>query len=769
MKINTKIISFVVLFLVLFFIGFVALWSYNQSSIQHIKETRTKEYQTSFESIVKLMDKTYTSILFENTYWDDMVAFTSKQDQVWADENLNSSMTSAEYEYTAIFNNKNSLVYYAQVDDKIASLKAKLQTLEFDMNVPTFYEYYIEQNDQYIKLFVAPIQPTFDAERKTKPAGYLLMGKIVSAKYIETLSLQTKHKITLVSTLDDKSYDFSYPLLSNTKKPLAYLGVNIKSQLLDNTEDIFKEQLIVMIIAAMLLVLCLAFLIYSLIIKPLKILTNVIQKNECDSLLENLAKQEDEFGTIALSVQGHFEHIHLLKEYKHIVDISSIVSKTDAKGVITYANDKFCAISGYTREELLGNTHSLLKHPDMDPLVYKELWYTIKNEKKTWFGTIKNKAKDGSAYYVDSVINPIFNRDGELIEYIAIRHDITDNEEIKNDMKEQYHITSNKYDDVLYLSKSYEQAIEASNIILRVDLDRNITYANDMFCEISGYSLEELVGKPYSILKHPDTDEKDIEELWRVIESGNIWKGNLKNLSKNGDTKYSMSTVVPIKNKDEKIIEYIGIRKDITELVNLHNEIEETQRELIYTLGEIGETRSKETGNHVKRVAEYSKLLALKAGLSKEDAELLKYASPMHDIGKIGIPDMILNKPGKLTVEEFAVMKNHSSIGYEMLKGSARPILQTSAIVANEHHEKWDGSGYPKGLEGEDIHIFGRITAIADVFDALASDRPYKKSWDLEKILALFKEQRGKHFDPKLIDIFFDNLDEFLEIRNRLH
>jgi len=139
----------------------------------------------------------------------------------------------------------------------------------------------------------------------------------------------------------------------------------------------------------------------------------------------------------------------------------------------------------------------------------------------------------------------------------------------------------------------------------------------------------------------------------------------------------------------------------------------------------------------------------------------------MHDIGKIGISDDILNKPGKLDKNEWDVMRTHSTIGYEILKNSTRPILQAAATVAYTHHEKWDGSGYPIGLKGEEIHIFGRITAIADVFDALGSDRVYKEAWPLEKILDFFKEQKGKHFDPKLIDIFFDNLDEFLKIRDK--
>jgi len=327
---------------------------------------------------------------------------------------------------------------------------------------------------------------------------------------------------------------------------------------------------------------------------------------------------------------------------------------------------------------------------------------------------------------------------------------------------------NNKYlDEALSLSKLYEYAMEKSNIVLRVDLNRKITYANDLFYEISEYTAKELIGKPYSYIKHPDVTDEEVEKLWSHIEKGKVWKGSLKNISKSGRPYYSIATVVPIKNKDGKIIEYMGIRQDITEVINLHQELEDTQREVIYKMGEIGETRSKETGNHVKRVAEYSKILALKIGINKKEAEILKHASPMHDIGKVGIPDSILNKPGKLTKDEFEIMKNHSQIGYEMLKTSNRPILKASSIVSYQHHEKWDGSGYPRGLKGGDIHIYGRITAICDVFDALGSERPYKKAWEDEKIFEFFENEKGKHFDPKLVDIFSKNKDIFLEIRDK--
>ena len=218
----------------------------------------------------------------------------------------------------------------------------------------------------------------------------------------------------------------------------------------------------------------------------------------------------------------------------------------------------------------------------------------------------------------------------------------------------------------------------------------------------------------------------------------------------------------------ERILLASSYSSEILIASKLSKEIEETQKEVVFTMGAIGESRSKETGNHVKRVAQYSKILALGLGLSEDEAELLKNASPMHDIGKVAIPDSILHKPGRFNDEERAIMDTHAELGYKMIKNSKRPLLQAASIVAYQHHEKWDGTGYPQGLKGEEIHIYGRITALADVFDALGSERCYKKAWDDEKIYALLRQERGKHFDPKLVDIFFEKREALLEVREKL-
>ncbi|MBU3014779.1 PAS domain S-box protein [Poseidonibacter lekithochrous] len=458
-----------------------------------------------------------------------------------------------------------------------------------------------------------------------------------------------------------------------------------------------------------------------------------------------------------------------LSQYKEIVDERSIVFKTNKAGIITYINKPFEKISGYLSSEVVGRTPDFLTHKDMDTSVFKKMWQRIL-DKKSWSGIVKNKKKDGDYYIIDMIVKPILDTNGDIQEFIALSNDITDLENSKEYFKKQSILASSNLEESILLAKLYEEAIDKSNIILKINTDKKITYANEAFYTVSGYNKEELIGKDYSIIRNKNVPISDYKKTIDMLEShlslGKIWKGKTIDTKKDGSLFYCNITIYPMTNKEGEIVEYLGIRHDITEIKNLHKELEQTQREIVYKLGEVGETRSKETGNHVRRVAEYSKLLALKYGLSKKDVNTLFTASPMHDIGKVGIPDEILNKPGRLTSSEWDIMRTHSKIGYDILKTSKREILQAAALVSYTHHEKWDGSGYPKGLKGDEIHIFGRITALADVFDALGSDRCYKKAWEIDKILKYFNNQSGKHFDPKLVDIFMNNLEEFFEIRD---
>lgn len=196
-------------------------------------------------------------------------------------------------------------------------------------------------------------------------------------------------------------------------------------------------------------------------------------------------------------------------------------------------------------------------------------------------------------------------------------------------------------------------------------------------------------------------------------------------------------------------------------------ELNESRLEVIRRLGRAAEYRDNETGFHILRMSHYAAALATAIGMSAHEVEMLLNASPMHDIGKIGIPDRILLKPGKLDRDEWQIMQTHSAIGYEILSGHDSDLMQLAAQIAITHHEKWDGSGYPNSLSGNEIPLPGRIVAICDVFDALTTARPYKLAWSIERTLEFMKEQRESHFDPELIDHFFGLLPEVLAIRER--
>lgn len=200
-------------------------------------------------------------------------------------------------------------------------------------------------------------------------------------------------------------------------------------------------------------------------------------------------------------------------------------------------------------------------------------------------------------------------------------------------------------------------------------------------------------------------------------------------------------------------------------------ELEETRLHIIQTLGRAAEFKDEETGLHVVRMSLYARRLACEYGLEDAFCELLRAAAPMHDVGKIGIPDHILRKPGRLDAAELAIMREHPEIGARIIGehvGSNSPLLAMARTVALTHHEKWDGSGYPRGLAGEAIPLPGRIVAVADVFDALTSERPYKKAWSIEDAVGLLQRERGRHFDPTLIDCFEASLDDILAIRESL-
>ncbi|NQV98374.1 MAG: DUF3369 domain-containing protein [Rhodospirillales bacterium] len=379
-----------------------------------------------------------------------------------------------------------------------------------------------------------------------------------------------------------------------------------------------------------------------------------------------------------------------------------------------------------------------------------------------------------------------------------------------NDYKEKTELTARKlytlmyaslrsYRDIVALDKSrvgLEKVLNASkNMFVGQFLDEFATGILEQLTSILHIDQSSFIGQIASFAAQEDDEGVKVVAGTGIYEN-QIGKDISKYLSREMEAKLEATEegsfyiddcfLAVDKGSDKKrnviYIKGIDIKTELERhLINLfsnnvlvafHNlslreQVLETQREVVYRLGEAVETRSRETGNHVKRVAEISKLLALEYGMNAHDAEILKNASPLHDLGKIGIPDAVLNKPGRLDGPEWEVMKGHTEIGYKMLRDSKREILKVGAVIANEHHEKWDGSGYPQGISGEGITLEARITAVADVYDALASDRCYKKAWPLDQVYSHFKEQNGQHFEPKLVNLLLENIDRINAIRER--
>ena len=391
-------------------------------------------------------------------------------------------------------------------------------------------------------------------------------------------------------------------------------------------------------------------------------------------------------------------------------------------------------------------------------------------------------------------------------EKVIVEYDI-------NDYKEKTELTAQKlfttmvaslrsYRDILTIEanrKGLEKIIEAATYICRLRSIKNLASGvltqlvsilhlseNALYCQTSGIAVNKVQGC-FNVLAATGTYEpyidaevrgelpaKVLDDVLRVtalkqsICENNRYIGYFRS-ERGEETVIYLEGWRDLSELDRRMIEvFCGNVQVAYENVLLNQEIEGTQKEIIYTLGELAEMRSLETGNHVRRVAEYSRVLAEKYGLSQREVEVIRLASSMHDVGKVAIPDAILNKTGPLSAAEFEVMKTHTIRAQEIMGLSDREIIKTAIVIALQHHEKFDGTGYPKGLKGEAIHISARITALADVFDALGNDRSYREAWEMEPILDLIRRERGAHFDPVLVDLFFANIDTILAIRTRL-
>jgi putative two-component system response regulator len=338
---------------------------------------------------------------------------------------------------------------------------------------------------------------------------------------------------------------------------------------------------------------------------------------------------------------------------------------------------------------------------------------------------------------------------------------------IVDDVPENIKVAMNLLKEDGYQFSYASDGTKALELIEKNGQDFDLILLDVMMPEIDGFSVCEKIKQsvfadiPIIFL----TARSDIESISRGFEVGGVdyltkpFHGS--ELLARVRTHIELYQAKKYLQRENIILE----KKVILTKSRLLTELEDNQKELIWILSELLESVSDETGKHVKRVSELCALFARKhPSLNEEDAVMLFHAAPMHDLGKITIPHEVLHKPGAYTEEEMDIMKSHTTNAYNLLANSKRRLTKAAAIIAHEHHEKWDGSGYPKGLSGHDIHIYGRIVAIADVFDALTHKRCYKDAWPVDESVKYLNEGSGKHFDPELVQILNDNLKEFVAI-----
>lgn len=479
-----------------------------------------------------------------------------------------------------------------------------------------------------------------------------------------------------------------------------------------------------------------------------------------ERLLDKLAQMTNSI----LAIKERQRNNVLLEQYRLLVDKSAIVCKLDTEGCITYVNDKLCQVSGFVPDDLIGKPVDVMRHASEPGLRTQEILDEVKAGRQ-WAGIVRNRTRAGDMYVVESSLVPVFDEHGGISEIVALDMDVTPLYRINEKLVESLGKSKQSLKEQRHFLGEYKRALELGTCICVTSREHTILSVNKQFESLLGYTSEQLEGKPISQITPDAPGDRCLEEASQSRQD-NLTSRVVRFLGRTGEELQFSVACVGVRNLLGEIESIIMICQDLTESLSLSQDIVKTQRELLYMLGDVVENRSQETGQHVRRVALVSKFLALKVGLDADTADMIETAAPMHDVGKVGIPDLILHKPGKLDADEYEEMKLHASIGHSILGKVDRPLIGLAATIANEHHERYDGKGYPRGLKGEQITMAARIVGVADVLDALFSARSYKAAWSDEHILAYFREQRGLQFDPVLVDLLLTHWDAIKALRN---
>jgi PAS domain S-box-containing protein len=449
-----------------------------------------------------------------------------------------------------------------------------------------------------------------------------------------------------------------------------------------------------------------------------------VQSRELQRSLESIT---------ALNGALHDSEAHARAVLQNVAD--GIVTAGET-GLIESFNRSAQRLFGYKEFEVIGQPLRRVIAPNADDAA-SELATT----------EAVGRRKDGSCFPME--INTSLVNIGERMLTIGCIRDISArNEQVERERERQNTLRRDALRDRL----AFEAAPIGGIITAR---DGTIERVNQAMCDMTGYTADELIGTPCSELAHQDERQHGSVVVDALLSGrSDTERFDQRYLHRSGRIIEARVALTTIRDEHDEVAQLFGQIEDVTEARRTSRELEEAQFEMLTRLAAAAEFRDDDTGQHTRRVGDLSVTIAQHLELPEAEIELIRLAAPLHDLGKIAIPDAILGKPGELTVEEYDRMKAHTTIGAEMLGGSPFALLQMAEQIALTHHEKWDGSGYPGGLAGGAIPIAGRIVAVADVFDALTHSRPYKAAWSTADAIAEIESQSGRHFDPRVLEAF---------------
>jgi PAS domain S-box-containing protein len=514
--------------------------------------------------------------------------------------------------------------------------------------------------------------------------------------------------------------------------------------------------------------------------------------------------QELQSDDTTLEVEELSERDELLRGILHSSAQISVIL-TDFQQNIRYWNKGAENIFGYSEQEITGKKITKIYPQERHELqAIEKLRKRVLENKTTFQEKVAQVAKDGSQLVISLTLSPVVGSDGEITGLVGVGIDVTEderksrelaarNEEIVKQSKEIMSLLAEKEDQI------EEKTLEIARIaqreeflkgilnsstqvsVIQTDPDQVVRFWNKGAENIFGYKRREMMGQSINKLYPPDAFTAETVETLRDLmqsKTGTV-HARMKQISKAGEEKVISLAISPMKNALGKFQGIVGIGLDVTEEERQKEAVKRTQDVTIRSLAQLAESRDEETGAHLLRIQEYCRVLCkelskrdrYKSILSDRFIDDLVRSSVLHDIGKVAIPDAILMSPRKFTQEELAIMKRHTVVGGEALEraveelGMEATFLSVGRDIAFHHHERWDGDGYPKGLQQNDIPLSARIVALVDVYDALTSERRYKKALSHEEACRMIEEGRGTHFDPDLVDVFKEISDQFLTIR----